>query len=583
MSGGVLRIDRMTATLRQDAGPGTASGAATGTTAAERVAALHQRIAQVELERAWREADVPAGHWCLRRVDARLAVADPVSDTELAGRWARTVADAIRSAVAGNDPEVVHYRTLLDALADAVAGEALGRRERAWAWRQLGVAADRGSGPAPIPALLERHPELALAALMAAVRRCGVPALDRALGSAGWTAVADCVWRAAGGRTSAGVLGADDVPRCHPVPKSSSLGGRAGTEGSGLARCLTASRLRPNAATRWAWSMLVAVEFDPLLPRRPDGPARLAAVRHELDSRLGLTAEPMPSGRRQAAAEAIHGTAQDSMPAGPGSVPDGPAPGSRPPGNSRGPGSAGPGPAGFGEATGPSTSAAGARAPAPAVGSALSPHADDAPERVGVLPPAADGVPADGAQADEPDRDMAPESDRGAWVRTGSAGLPFLLATAEPAGVPDRLAAAPALAGRPLAWCLHVLGRLICDVEPGDAGLVALAGSHWDAWPEICAAAPAAAAEERELAEIAVDWVRVTARLLEPGREPPGPRAAELVGRMVRRSGSVLAWPGWIEVRLPADQVDLQVRRAGLDLDPGWVPWLGAVVRYRYV
>jgi len=121
MSGGVLRIDRMTATLRQDADPGTASGPATGTTAAERAAALHQRIAQVELERAWREAGLPAGHWCLRRVNVRLAMAGPVSDTELAGRWARGVADAIRSAVAGRDPEVVHYRTLLDALADAVA------------------------------------------------------------------------------------------------------------------------------------------------------------------------------------------------------------------------------------------------------------------------------------------------------------------------------------------------------------------------------------------------------------------------------------------------------------------------------
>ena len=166
---------------------------------------------------------------------------------------------------------------------------------------------------------------------------------------------------------------------------------------------------------------------------------------------------------------------------------------------------------------------------------------------------------------------------------TGYAGLPFLLATAKPAGVPDRLATAPALSGRPLAWCLHVLGRLICDVRPDDAGLLALAASHWDAWPQVVAAAPAAPAEERELAGIAADWARATARLLGPDQEPPGPRAAELVGRMVRRPGSVLARPGWIEVRLPAEQVDLQVRRAGLDLDPGWVPWLGAVVRYRYV
>ena len=29
--------------------------------------------------------------------------------------------------------------------------------------------------------------------------------------------------------------------------------------------------------------------------------------------------------------------------------------------------------------------------------------------------------------------------------------------------------------------------------------------------------------------------------------------------------------------------VQLAVRRAGLDLDPGWLPWLGCVVAIRYV
>jgi hypothetical protein len=577
MSGGVLRIDRMTATLRGDAVPGT--------TSAERAAALHRRMAQVELERAWREADLPAGHWCLRRVNVRLAMAGPVSDTELAGRWARGVADAIRSAVAGHDPEVVHYRTLLDALADAVAGEALGRREHAWAWRQLGVAADPGPGPASIPALLERHPELALAALVAAMQRCGVSALDRALGSVGWTAVADCVWRAAGG-TPTDLLSADDVPGRCPDPASEPLGGSAGAGGSGLTRCLAASRLSPGAATRLAWSVLLAVELDPLLPRRPDGLARLAAARHELDGELGRETEPGLSASRRRAGEAIRGPAQDSVPAGSSPVLDESSPGSRPSSDSRDPGSTEPDPAGFGKAADPGASASGALMPAPAPGGpepapapgAPAPHAGRAAGRASTLAPAADGGP-----ADEPDHDIAAEPDRDAWVWTGYAGLPFLLATAEPAGVPDRLAAALALSGRPLAWCLHVLGRLICDVRPDDAGLLALAASHWDAWPQVVAAAPAAPAEERELAGIAADWAQLTARLLGPDQEPPGPRAAELVGRMVRRPGSVLARPGWIEVRLPAEQVDLQVRRAGLDLDPGWVPWLGAVVRYRYV
>ena len=36
------------------------------------------------------------------------------------------------------------------------------------------------------------------------------------------------------------------------------------------------------------------------------------------------------------------------------------------------------------------------------------------------------------------------------------------------------------------------------------------------------------------------------------------------------------------DVWLGMDQTDLRVRRAGLDLDPGWVPWFGRVVRFHY-
>ncbi|MCX4695759.1 hypothetical protein [Streptomyces sp. NBC_01408] len=66
-----------------------------------------------------------------------------------------------------------------------------------------------------------------------------------------------------------------------------------------------------------------------------------------------------------------------------------------------------------------------------------------------------------------------------------------------------------------------------------------------------------------------------------PGPVGPGP-AAVVVG-LARRCGRIAAEPGWIEVRLAVADTDVAVRRAGLDLDPGWVPWLGAVVRYVYV
>ena len=37
------------------------------------------------------------------------------------------------------------------------------------------------------------------------------------------------------------------------------------------------------------------------------------------------------------------------------------------------------------------------------------------------------------------------------------------------------------------------------------------------------------------------------------------------------------------DARFDMAEVDVDVRIAGLDVDPGWVPWLGAVVRFCYV
>lgn len=51
---------------------------------------------------------------------------------------------------------------------------------------------------------------------------------------------------------------------------------------------------------------------------------------------------------------------------------------------------------------------------------------------------------------------------------------------------------------------------------------------------------------------------------------------------MWRRPVVLRRGTGLVEVGFALDDVDLAVRRAGLDLDPGWVWWLGAVVRFRY-
>ena len=37
-----------------------------------------------------------------------------------------------------------------------------------------------------------------------------------------------------------------------------------------------------------------------------------------------------------------------------------------------------------------------------------------------------------------------------------------------------------------------------------------------------------------------------------------------------------------LDVSLPLDEADIRIRRVGLDLDPGWLPWFGRVVRFHY-
>ncbi|MFN8468429.1 MAG: hypothetical protein U0X20_22920 [Caldilineaceae bacterium] len=54
------------------------------------------------------------------------------------------------------------------------------------------------------------------------------------------------------------------------------------------------------------------------------------------------------------------------------------------------------------------------------------------------------------------------------------------------------------------------------------------------------------------------------------------------LGDIVLREGFLYTTRTHVDVFFDLDAVDLLVRRLGLDLDPGWVPWLGRVVTFYY-
>ena len=54
------------------------------------------------------------------------------------------------------------------------------------------------------------------------------------------------------------------------------------------------------------------------------------------------------------------------------------------------------------------------------------------------------------------------------------------------------------------------------------------------------------------------------------------------LAELVLRPGRLTTTPTHLDVRFELGAADLRVRRAGLDLDPGWLPWFGRVVTFHY-
>lgn len=172
-------------------------------------------------------------------------------------------------------------------------------------------------------------------------------------------------------------------------------------------------------------------------------------------------------------------------------------------------------------------------------------------------------------------------------ARTAFGGLLFLLhvvweleLAAEIATALDGTAAAPAaLRQRAFRWVLHGLACTLVPARDDDPAVLAFAGLPPDAVPPSRDEPPPVEAEQDWLHRMAERIAVRVAERLDRLDEPPGP----VLEAVVTRPAEVVAEPGLLEIRLPLGSVDPAVRRAGLDLDPGWVPWLGVWVRFVHV
>jgi hypothetical protein len=151
---------------------------------------------------------------------------------------------------------------------------------------------------------------------------------------------------------------------------------------------------------------------------------------------------------------------------------------------------------------------------------------------------------------------------RAARAFTSRAGLFFLVPAMSRLGMQAWLEAHPELAEWNVPFLVLHAFALHLDTLAGDPALAALGHLPEAPPPEIQAAVR--------------EWMRKLRRFCRRGARI-GPHS------LICRHGRIAFTETHIDVLFRLDRADIRVRRAGLDIDPGWVPWLGRVIHFHYL
>jgi hypothetical protein len=544
----------------------------------------------------------PFEELCIRElhVPLRMRLVEP--DHNLALTWSIALASSIQHAIqSGQTQWVVRYGSRVHALIDFTVGLARGDLSRAWAWRQLGFTSETaltGGTSNPWQQVLLRYPQAILPVLRSAAEQGMFPELARQLEDDRWLELAQAAVAAVGGNASR--LRIDEQPlrmdrydadeatsavaevRHQAAQKQVFAKLRAGLRRSPLARTmaeqLAAQHGEPKR--RLAWAALACVDVAPTLLRGGDEMTDLH-LRTATEILLAMSPSVRSSRAESSSMEAESpaeyvGDLRDAREetaigrAGP----DGPFPteSQRRPGDGT-------------EAAGHSQR-----------NSSASPE-----ESLASRPPRRSTAFAqnDSLKSDETNLDPRQEAGNVSTtlghvkpdvpvlqslplVRTRApteyGGLLFLLHVLEALKFPEQVQASSTFSDRLFPWVLHQLGKMLIHCRDDDPALLALVGlGPGGTHPSSDESRPT----DDELRELA-SWLEKIGdylRLCFCHDTRSGP---SLVAWLCTRQAEVVADPGWIELHYSTDQADPAIRRVGLDLDPGFVPWLGVVMKFVY-
>jgi hypothetical protein len=167
-------------------------------------------------------------------------------------------------------------------------------------------------------------------------------------------------------------------------------------------------------------------------------------------------------------------------------------------------------------------------------------------------------------------------------ARTGYGGVLYLVNLLPRVGLIETLSGDELWSGRGLRWVLHHLSVALAAMEPDDPAALVFAGLAPGATPPSSLQDPPTDVERAALDTLSGTITRALRETLGDRSGLDARTDRQLLDAVCRRPAQIAAEPGWIEVRFSPEDVSLDIRRAGLDRDPEWVPWLGIVVRFVY-
>jgi hypothetical protein len=515
---------------------------------AQRLTHVLQDVLDESLETALERLGVPCDEEiCIRDIYVPVSLRLSASNAKLCAQWSLALASHIEQAVRRCGPDVVRYLSPWHALIDLALGVARGTFGRAWACRQMGLI-ETSSGATPsrisdqLVAALEREPAAILPVLLAVARHGALPSLIARLPAAAWPRLAIGAL-AAGGVTS---MRWEKVERACAEPKQCT----DSFERARIVRCLESSalaRAARNASSERSESASICSVLAVLALLDCDRGLLLRSAERVADLLAGAVAE----------LQASAGTSPNAA----GVLSSDPKPSPDDSGNQV------------------------EREGRPEGGRSRS-HVGDSCEQVpwpgGIVDAGIVVETTRPRQVWDTSRSLPavvalepslPDINRQRGF-SHAGGLLLLLGILDDTDLAREIVESELGSRRTQAWALHQLALALAGVDERDAAALAFAGLSPQTDPPSIGEEPPTQTEVEQL----LTWRRCLEQELitrVPGRE-------HILAWVCRREAEIVADPGWIEVHLSLDEVSTEIRRAGLDLDPGYLPWLGLVIKYVY-